>query len=232
MLPIVTVEGDKVALRNVRNFHYRSVSDFDVRYEDRMVNLSKLSGVDFFVSKWSDAPIAHTFVSFVFEDTDPVCISIEARLEEGEVYSALASCFKQVELIYVIGEERDIVGVRAHHRNERVWRYQTTTSPEGARAFFLSYLERINRLAEEPEFYHLLSNNCTTNIARHSSPGNRGRPFDLRLLVNGWVDAYAYALGLLDVSVPLEALRQRSEVTSLARDSALDEGFSARIRHR
>lgn len=232
VIPHVVIDGDVVTLRNVRDFSYRSVSEFDMRYQDRTVNLSKIAGVDFFVSKWSEAPIAHTFVSFLFEDAEPICISIEARLEQGETYSALASCFKQAELIYIIGEERDIVGVRTHHRNERVWRYRTNATASGARAMFLSYLHKVNELADTPEFYHLLSNNCTVNIDRHASGDGRVSGFDVRLLVNGWVDAYAYAMGALDTSVPLQELRKQGEVTEMARSGGLDSSFSVRIRQR
>jgi hypothetical protein len=232
VLPNARVDGDEVTLKNVRNFHYRSVSDFDAQYEDRTVRLSQLSGVSFFFSKWSESPIAHTFVSFDFADAPPVCISIEARLEQGEAYSALASCFKQAELIYLVGTEEDIVGVRTHHRNERVWRYRTSASPQTARVFFLSYLEKINQLATEPEFYHLLSNNCTVNIDRHSSPDGRGSPFDIRLLVNGWADEYAYDKGLLDSSLPFAELKAQSEITALARAQPLDATLSPRIRGR
>lgn len=232
VLPRAVLNGDTVTLKNVRNFRYRSVGDFDARYEDRTVQLSKLTGVSFFYSKWSDGPIAHTFVSFDFADAAPVCISIEARLEDGERYSALASCFKQAELIYVVGSEEDIVGVRTHHRNERVWRYETSASPQAARAFLLSYLEKVNQLANDAEFYHLLSNNCTVNIDRHSSLDGRGSPFDIRLLVNGWADEYAYAKGLLDTSLPFEETKARSEITALARAGPLDTTFSPRIRPR
>ena len=37
-----------------------------------------------------------------------VCFSIETRPEEHEGYSPIASCFKQFELVYVAGDERDL----------------------------------------------------------------------------------------------------------------------------
>src|SRR5512136_2718952 len=100
-------------------------------------------------------PVGHTFLSFNFDNAPPVSISIETRPEVGEGYSPLASLFKQYELIYVVGDERDIVGVRTNHRGEDVLRYRIATSPENARRLFLVYLERVNELAARPEFYHL-----------------------------------------------------------------------------
>ena len=37
--------------------------------------------------------------------------------------------FKQFELIYVVGDERDIVGLRTDHRDEEVFLYHTVISP-------------------------------------------------------------------------------------------------------
>jgi len=228
VMPEVVIDGDVLVVRGVRNFEYRAADEFDVRYEEREMRLSGLQAVDFFVAYWKPGPVAHTFVSFVFEDEPPLCVSIEARLEEGESYSLLASLFKESELIYIVGDERDIVGSRVDHRGHDVYLYRTNASPEQARALFLSYVEKINALAEEPEFYHLLSNNCTVNIVRHAR-GGRGRgSYDLRVMLNGFVDGYAYAVGVLDQSVPFEKLRGRALIEpGIGGDAA---GYSERIR--
>lgn len=230
VLPRAVIDGNRVKLSGVRHFEYRSAADFTPRYEVREVDLSHLQSVDLFVSYWKMGPVAHTFVSFNFDNVPPVCVSIEARLEKGEKYSPLASCFKQAELIYVVGDERDIVQLRTQYRNETVFLYRTRARPEGARKLFLSYLNKINQLADEPEFYHLLSNNCTVNIDRHAHRDAQRSPFDLRLLLNGYVDGFAYAQGILDISVPFPELRQRSDITALARAAVSDVEFSKRIR--
>ena len=200
VLPRAVIDGDRVKLSGVRHFEYRSATDFMPRYEEREVDPSHLQAVDLFVSYWKMGPVAHTFVSFDFDNAPPVCISIEARLEKGEIYSPLASCFKQAELIYVVGDEQDIVRLRTQYRNETVF------------------------------LYHLLSNNCTVNIDRHAQRNAKRSPFNLRLLLNGYVDGFAYAQGILDTSVPFPELRQRSEITALARAAASDVDFSRRIR--
>src|SRR5688500_4655172 len=230
VLPRAVIDGDVVRLTGFRNFDYRDVEDFTARFEERQYRLSKLQSVDLFVSYWRDGPMAHTFVSFNFEDAAPLCISIETRLEAGERFAPVASMFKRFELIYVVGDERDIVGVRANHRGEDVYLYPLTASPEGARRLLLVYLERLNALHDQPEWYHLLSNSCTINIARSANRAGRAGSLDIRHLLNGYVDRYLYETGLVDTSLPFEELRRRSLINEAARDAAGAADFSGRIR--
>lgn len=231
IMPRAIIDGDRVTLTGVRNFDYRDKTHFTERWETREVQLSHLTGVDFFVSYWSKpGMMGHTFVSFIFDNAPPVCISIEARKEKGEPYAAIASMFKQYELVYVVGEERDIAGVRTHHRNESVFCYPLRVKPEGARRLFLDYLRSINELADKPVFYHLLSNNCTNNIKRHAAQEGRRSPFFWRVLLNGYADSLIYDLGGMDTSLPFAELKARSLINPAAMTGSLDEGFSERIR--
>src|SRR5262245_39970416 len=201
VMPRAVIDGDRVRLTGVRNFEYRSRDDFTVRYEEREVLLSHLTSVDLFISYWQVGPVAHTFVSFNFDNAPPVCISIETRPEEGEGFAPVASLFKQFELIYVVGDERDLVRVRTNYRGEEVFLYPIRTAAGNARRLFLVYLDRINELADRPEFYHLLSNSCTINIVRYANAAGRTGPFDLRHLFNGLVDRYLYDAGAVDTSL-------------------------------
>src|SRR5262249_15322243 len=123
VMPRATIDGDRVRITGVRNFHYRSRNEFTVRYEERSILLSHPTGIDFYGSYWSEGLVAHTFLSSTFDNAPPLSISIETRPEVGEGFDPIASMFKQFELIYVVGEERDIVGVRTNHRRETVYLY-------------------------------------------------------------------------------------------------------------
>jgi hypothetical protein len=230
VLPRAVINGDRVRITGVRNFDYRSKTDFTERWEEREVSLAHLTSVDLFISTWKAGPIAHTFVSFNFDNAPPVCISIEVRPEIGEGFAPIASLFKQLELIYVVGEERDIVGVRVNHRSEDVYLYPIDATSEGARRLFLVYLERINELADRPEWYHLLKNNCTVNIARYAKVAGREGRWDIRHLLNRWVDSYLYDAGLVDTTLPFEELRRRSRINEAAKSAEDDPEFSRRIR--
>jgi hypothetical protein len=230
VMPRAFVDGDHVRIMGVRDFDYRSTDDFTVRYQERDVSISRLAGVDFFLSYWAVGPVAHTFLSFDFEDARPVCISIETRPEVGEGFSPIASLFKQFELIYVVGDERDLVGVRTNFRHEEVYLYHIRMSPENARELFLIYLNRMNELADHPEFYHLLSNSCTVNIIRYARKAGKTVGFDLRYLLNGFVDRYLYSIGSVDTTLPFAALRWRSRINDAARAADDAPDFSWRIR--
>jgi len=230
VLPEAFVDGDRVLLKNVRNFDYRTTDDFTVRYESREVLLSHLTSLDFFVSYWIPGPIAHTFVSFNFDNAPPVCISIEARRHIGQGFDPLSSLFKQFGLIYVVGEERDVVRVRTNYRHEDVYLYRIKAAPENIRGLFRVYLERINELATRPEFYHLLSNSCTINIVRYARQVGKLEQFDIRFWLNGYSDRGLYRAGLLDSPLPFAEQRQRAWINQLAQ--AADDGpdFPQRIR--
>ena len=230
VMPRAVIDGDRVRITGVRNFDYRTRNDFTVRYEEREVLLSHLTGVDFYVSYWSEGLVGHTFLSFIFDNAPPLSISIETRPEVGEGFNPIASLFKQFELIYVVGDERDIVGVRTNHRLETVYLYRLNASPDKVRELLLVYLERINELADRPEFYHLLSNSCTINIIRYLNAAGRKGRFDIRHLFNGLIDSYLYHSGRVDTTLPFDELRRRSLINEAAQAADDAPDFSQRIR--
>jgi hypothetical protein len=230
VMPRAFIDGDRVRITGVRNFEYRTRDDFTVRYEEREISLPHLVGLDFYISYWSEGPVGHTFLSFIFDNAPPLSISIETRPEVGESFAPLASLFKQFELIYVVGDERDLVGVRANYRNETVYLYRLNTSFADARRLLLIYLARINELADRPEFYHLLSNSCTINIIRYANAAGREGRFDIRHFLNGLIDSYLYHSGRVNTSLPFDELRRRSLINEAAHAANGAPDFSERIR--
>lgn len=207
-------------------------NNFDVRYIEREVDMSRLASVDLLVSYWKEGPVAHTFLSFNFDDgSPPVCISIETRPEVGEGFDPLASMFKQFELAYVVGDERDIVRVRTDHRDEEVFLYRLRARPEALRSLFELYIERINSLADNPEWYHLLSNSCTVNVIRYSRKvGGQHQRFEIKHYLNGLIDAYLYRLGVINNTLGFRELRRRSHINKVAAEAGDAEDFSGQIR--
>jgi hypothetical protein len=125
---------------------------------------------------------------------------------------------------------RDIVGARTNQRGEATYLYRLNTPAQNTRRLFLVYLERINELADRPEFYHLLSNSCTINIVRYANAAGRKGRFDVRHLLNGLIDSYLYHSGRVDTSLPFDDLRRRSLINDAARAADGAPDFSQRLR--
>ena len=193
-----TFDGSRVTIQNVRNFSYRSESDYDQHWETRTYDLDKITGMDLFLSFWGPTQIAHTIVSWDFDDGRHLAISIETRKEKGESYSAIRGFFRQYELYYVVADERDLVGLRTNYRGEDVLLYRIRIPPADARALLVDYLDEINQLADHPQWYNALTQNCTTAIRGHAQNIGVARPLDWRLLANGHVDELLYERSQID----------------------------------
>ncbi len=116
-------DGSLITLDNVRNFRWRSGSDYTVRWENRRYDLDRTESVDLVLSTWGMPAIAHTLVSFGFSDGQRVVFSVEIRKERHEQFSELGGFFKQFEFSVVAADERDIIYVRTAVRGEQVSLY-------------------------------------------------------------------------------------------------------------
>jgi len=222
--------GSTMTIQNVRNFKYRSESDYDQRWETRTYHLDRIRGVDLFLSFWGPTQIAHTIASWEFDDGQHLAISIETRKEKGESYSALRGFFRQYELYYVVADERDLVGLRTNSRGEQVYLYRLRVPASQARALLIGYLNEVNRLADHPRWYNALTQNCTTTIRGHAQNAGAGGHLDWRLLANGHLDQLLNERGQIDTDLPFAELRARSNITERAKAADDSPDFSARIR--
>lgn len=230
LLPTAELSGSRLTVHNVRNFDYRSETDYTERWETRSYDLDTLQGIDIFLCYWGPTLIAHTIVSWEFADGSHLAASIETRKETGESYSAVRGFFRQFEIYYVLADERDVVRLRTNHRGERVFLYRMEATPAQARALLMEYVKEINGLAVKPRWYNALTNSCTTAIRHHARRIHAAKPWDWRILANGLADRMSYERGSIDTSLPFEELRRRSEVTERARAAGRAADFSRRIR--
>ncbi|MGZ9261308.1 MAG: Lnb N-terminal periplasmic domain-containing protein [Candidatus Binatia bacterium] len=231
-LPYATINGDLITVHNVRNFDYRTETDFTPRWETRTYNLSKLDSADVIAVYWAGKAIAHVMVSFGFAGKDYLSVSIETRKEKDESYSTLAGFFRQYELYYVVADERDVVGVRATYRQpqEDVYIYRARGPLQNVRRIFLDYIKSINELRERPSYYNTLTTNCTTSILFHTRMNPESPPMSWKVLLSGYVPDYLYDLGRIDTSRPFAELEKLSHVNARAHAAGRDATFSQRIR--
>ena len=229
-LPSAEIHGDKLVIRNLRNFDYRSETDFTPHWETRSYDLSTLRGLDLFVIYWGSPSIAHTILSWQFDDGQHLAASIETRSKTGQSYSAVRGFFRQYELYYVLADERDVIGLRTNHRHEDVYLYRLRTPPARARALLLDYLKTVNHLASQPEWYNAFSHNCTTTIRLHAGNAMGNIPLDWRWLANGYLDTLLYEDGVINRTLPFAELKSLSYINPRAQAVPLDGDFSNAIR--
>jgi len=232
-LAYATIDGDRVTVHNIRNFDYRTETDFTPGYYDKTFDLRKLNGVDLIATYWMGPAVAHIFLSFDFEGGDHLAISIETRKERGEAYSTIEGFFRQYELYYVVADERDVIRLRTNYRKdppEDVYVYRLHGPIENGRHLFLQYIKEINSLKDRPEWYNTLTTNCTTAIWMHTRINPGHPPLSWKILASGYVPEYLYEIGRLDSSVPFAELQRRGHVNARAQAADKAADFSRQIR--
>jgi hypothetical protein len=232
LLSFAEIKEDQVHIRNIRNCSYRSTDDYVVRHYDKTFDLNRIQAVYFIVEPFFPLfGYAHTFLSFGFEGPEFVAVSVEIRKQKGQEFSALKSFFRTYEIMYVIGDENDLIKLRTNFRGDPVYLYPARAPREKVRELFLSVVRRANHLYRKPEFYNPLTNTCTTNIVRHINIIAPNRvPFHLGINFPAFSDLLAYRLGLIDTNLSFEAARRRYYISERALRYAEHPDFSIRIR--
>jgi len=211
------IAGDHITIHDFRNCSYVTEKDYACQWETRSFDLANLTGADLFITWWGPTLIAHPIVSFDFGAQGHVPISIETRDVVGQGYSAIRGFFRQYELAYIVSDERDVVRLRTNFRkDEEVYLFRTTVPPELTRKIFLDYLQRVNELHRQPEWYNAVTNNCTTNIDVSASQAQgRSNVWDWRVLLNGKMDEMLYERDrLVTGGLPLPALKAQAHINA------------------
>jgi hypothetical protein len=224
------VADRQVTLRNVRNFDWRSDSDYTQRWETRHYDLDKLRSVDMIMSYWSGPVIAHMLVSFGFENAEYVVFSVEIRPRKGESFSEIGGFFKEFGLSIIAADERDVIRVRTNVRREDDYLYRIQMPVSAMRSLFLAYIDQANGLVHAPRFYNTITANCTTLVYHMVKRIVSHLPLDYSLLLTGYLPEYVYRIGGLDSNYSFEELRARGRITERAKAADGSESFSTDIR--
>lgn len=232
VLPWAEFAGTNVTVHGIRNFTYTSETQYQPAWYDRTFDLRDLNSAWFIVEPFGAFEgAAHTFVSFGFGNGEFLAMSVEIRKEKGETFSPLKGLLRQYEIMYVAGDERDLVKLRSNFRNDQVYVYPVRTTPDRMRQMFVEMLTRANSLRMRPEFYNTLTNTCTTNLMRHvNAIAPKRIPLRREVLLPGYADRLAYELGLIDTDLSFENARKRFHINEKARRFAEDPEFSRKIR--
>ena len=200
-------------IRNFRRARYdESGATHTVAWSERQVDLNQLESVWYGISVFSAPGLAHTFLSFDFGDEDPVVISVEARMRPDQTYTPLKGMLDNYHLIYVIADERDIIGVRTHKRPDEVYFMPITAGIDRRKKMFTDMSIRANSLHRQPEFYNTFTSNCTNSIMKETQIPAWQYYLDPRIALPGFSDRIAYQYGVLDQTYSRETLRQAAHI--------------------
>ncbi len=226
-LPEIKIEGDQVIVHNVRNTHYRSLKDFDCRWETREYDLKNLAHVDLLTFFWGSSWVCHPAAVFNFGNDDHLCFSIEVRYRVNESYDMLRGLFRQNELMYVVCDERDAILRRTKYaKSQDVYLYRLHMDTDQVREIFQEYVRETNALHATPRWYNTLYSNCTTSVYQQR---NGKMSWDWRIVLNGSVDKMLYEWGQLYQGLPFDQLKKLSWINDRA-NSAQAASFSRQIR--
>jgi Domain of unknown function (DUF4105) len=229
----IELDKDRAIIHNVRNCDYQTETAYSNCWSDRTVNLSDLRGVDLFFTTWGVRWIGHPILSFDFGNGQHIAFSIETRYRVGQAYSAILGFFRQYELIFVVADERDVIRLRTNYRkDEEVYLYRGRLGPEEARGMFLAYVQYLNRLKSQPEWYNAATRNCTTTLDRQlSAKVADPQPWNYQFLVNGTLDKLMYDRGrLVTNGLSFDQLKEQGHINAAARAAGSSPDFSALIR--
>ncbi|MHC4923182.1 MAG: lipoprotein N-acyltransferase Lnb domain-containing protein [Planctomycetota bacterium] len=212
-------DGDVVTVRNVRDCRH-SDDGVEVRYYDATYDLTRLEHVDFLVIPFGPGDaLAHTMLTFGFDDGRWLAVSVEVRYRNGVHYHPVTGAFREYELCYVVADERDVLHLRTNIRRNKVFLLPIKAKPGRPAELLRAMLERTTSLSVKPEFYNTLTDNCTTAIVHHVNdlyPGTA--PMDWRILLPGSMGKYVYDLGMVDTDLPFEQAMEKFRVDPLVQD--------------
>lgn len=231
-LPAIDIADQQVLVHNVRHCEYRSSDNYQPRWHDKQYDLDQLKSVDFIVMPFQGSQsLAHTMLSFGFDDQEYLDVSVEIRKEAGERYSTIAGFFNQYEIMYVLSDERDSIGTTANQLLRDVYIYRTIANPAQAKALFLDVAQRVNKLNSQPEFYNTVTNNCTTNLLAHVNDiATQKIPYSHQILFPGLADRLAYDRGLLVAQGSFEQTKLAARVNEKAYVFRDQPDFAVQIR--
>ena len=178
--------------------------------------ISDVHRVWFVVEPHPGLPVmAHTFVLFEFGEGDLVGLTIEARKERGETYSAIAGAFNKFELMYYWASPRDLMTRRAVMMDRELYMYELQLSQGEAEAYLTALLEKTIAIESRPRFYNTLTSNCTNELAKAAK-----LPWDPAFILTGGADRALYRMSRIAGEGGFEAVHERARVDDTVRQIA------------
>ena len=236
--------GGRWRLNNLRYWTWNESGPKDTVWGDLTIDENAVTALWYYVQPFGGWDgIAHTFVVFELagkdgEAADYIGVSVEARRQIGEVYSALSGLFRAYELTYLWASEKDLLTRRAVYIPDELYGYRLNVAPQTARAALRHFITRTNDLAAGPRFYNTLFSNCTNELAKTVNGGGEDFiPYHYSFVLTGFADRYLHRLGYLgEPDSDFAAIRRAGHLNTTVRATvranagASEKAFSKAVR--
>ncbi len=237
--------GGRWRLNNLRHWTWTESGPEDKIWGGRIIDENAVTALWYYVQPFGGWDgIAHTFLVFELDGRDGgnggdgaadyIGVSVEARRETGEVYTALAGLFRTYELTYLWASEKDLLTRRTVYLPDQLYGYRLNVPAQTARAALRHFIDRTNDLAARPRFYNTLFSNCTNELADTVNGGGEDIiPYHYSFVLTGFADRYLHRLGYLgEKDRDFAAIRSAGHLNAIVRANAGagEKTFSQAIR--
>lgn len=154
----ITKLGDgQLRIAPIRDFIYRTETDFDVRYLDEEFNPKDIIGVCLAECvRGQSSSDCELMLSFAFNDGRHLVISPEIRIPAGETENGVRAYYKNYGLIYVFGTEEDLFALRTDVQHRYLSLYPLKADAEQMQLMFADCLTLAQQTQAESRCYHPL----------------------------------------------------------------------------
>lgn len=199
---------DAVVVSPISNWTYGPEGERSTDYDQRAFAISDVRNVWFMLEPQPGSNLAaHTLLLFELPNDRLIGITIEARREQGEDYSAIRGAFNAFELSFLWAEARDLLTRRAVMLDHEVFLYPVAISQAQKQTLLRNLLTRTDQLEQHPRFYNTLFSNCTNELAK--AAGFHWAP---AYILTGTSDEYLFDRGIIP-GESFEEAHGRSDIT-------------------
>ncbi|MES1197004.1 MAG: DUF4105 domain-containing protein [Pseudomonadota bacterium] len=211
--PHVDMTTDAFTVTPVTEWTYDAAGPVTQTYDTAHYDIASLRQVWFVVEPQPGmAYAAHTFLLFEFTGDRLLGVTIEARREMGEEYSAIDGAFNGYELDYLWGGSRDLLTRRAVMLSHDVFIYPIRITEEQKRVLLTRLLRRTDDLETHPRFYNTFFSNCTNELAKATD-----LKWHYSYVLTGYSDEHLYDIGLIPAP-SFAVAHARSDFGAFVRD--------------
>jgi hypothetical protein len=225
LLPHIIITDNTVTVDTIRDFRYASGTVVSTDYYNESFDTGEIQKVYFVINPFGEwQGIGHTFFVFTFTNGSSVSVSVEARREADESYSAIKGLLNNYELWYGWGSAADFLSRRAVFYGEELNMYPLDISTTTAQGLFLDLARTTEKLETKADFYNTLLSNCAEVLVRAANRVNKDAiPWTFAQIFPGYADDKLYELGLIPHDKPFAEINKEGRVDGKIREIMKDD---------